>query len=52
LAIGIDIRRSSVPVLRSRSIAIEVTRNIRISGKMPTSGAPMRSNVPGRPSNT
>ena len=40
-ASGIDISRSSVPVVRSRSIAIDVTRNMIVSGKSPTSGAPM-----------
>ena len=39
LANGIVSSRSSVPVVRSRSIAIEVTRNIEISGKMPSNGA-------------
>ena len=33
--------------MRSRSIAIEVIRNIMISGKRPIMGAPMRSNVCG-----
>ena len=51
-AIGIDISRSSVPLVRSRSIAIEVTRNIEVNGKMPTSGPPTRSNVSGCPSKT
>src|SRR5581483_6207076 len=35
--------RSSVPVVRSRSIAIEVTRNIETSGNTPSSGPPTRS---------
>jgi hypothetical protein len=52
LPIGIDISRSSVPVVRSRSIAIEVTRNIEMKGKMPTIGPPTRSNVSGCPSKT
>ena len=43
MASGIDISRSSVPDVRSRSIAIEVTRNIETNRKMPTSGAPIRS---------
>ncbi len=47
MASGSDISRSSVPVVRSRSIAIEVIRNIMISGKRPIIGAPMRSNVCG-----
>ena len=51
-ASGIVISRSSVPVVRSRSIAIDVTRNIEMSGKIPTIGTPTRSNVPGWPSNT
>ena len=38
MASGSDISRSSVPVVRSRSIAIEVTRNIVTNGKIPTSG--------------
>ena len=33
---------SSVPVVRSRSIAIEVTRNITMNGNRPHSGAPIR----------
>jgi len=45
LPIGSDISRSSVPDVRSRSIAIEVTRNIEMNGKSPTSGPPTRSNV-------
>ena len=38
---GIVISRSSVPVVRSRSIVIEVTRNITMNGKSPSSGAPI-----------
>ena len=34
------ISRSSVPVVRSRSIVIEVTTNIVMKGKRPTSGPP------------
>jgi len=41
-----------VPLVRSRSIAIDVIRNITISGKSPTSGGPMRANVSGEASNT
>ena len=33
MPIGIDISRSSVPLVRSRSIAIEVTRNIDVKGR-------------------
>ena len=51
-ASGIVIRRSSVPVVRSRSIAIDVTTNIDENGKIPTIGPPMRSNVPGWPLKT
>jgi hypothetical protein len=47
-ASGIVISRSSVPVVRSLSIVIEVTRNIVISGKTPSSGPPIRSNT-GKP---
>ena len=38
---GIVMSRSSVPVVRSRSIVIEVTRNITMKGNSPHSGAPM-----------
>ncbi len=44
-ASGIVISRSSVPLVRSRSIAIEVTTNIDEKGKIPTIGPPTRSNV-------
>ena len=43
LASGRDIRRSSVPPVRSRSIAIDVIRNMMINGNMPTSGTAIRS---------
>jgi hypothetical protein len=42
---GRVISRSRVPELRSRSIAIEVIRNMITRGKMPTSGRPIRSKV-------
>ena len=48
-ASGSVISRSSVPVVRSRSIAIDVTTNIETNGKIPTSGPPTRSNVSGWP---
>ena len=48
---GIVISRSSVPVVRSRNIVIEVIRNIMISGNSPSIGGPIRSNVPGWSSN-
>ena len=51
-ASGIVISRSSVPVVRSLSIVIEVTRNIVMNGNSPTSGPPMRSNAPGSWSKT
>jgi hypothetical protein len=38
--------------VRSRSIAIEVTRNITMKGKSPHIGAPMRWKTPSWPSNT
>ena len=41
LASGSVISRSSVPVVRSRSIAIEVTRNMTMNGNSPHSGAPI-----------
>jgi hypothetical protein len=44
---GSVISRSSVPVVRSRSIVIDVITNISTNGKMPTSGPPTRSNVSG-----
>ena len=44
MASGIVISRSSVPVVRSRSIEIEVTRNIVMNGNIPSIGAPRRSN--------
>ena len=37
---GSVISRSSVPEVRSRSIVIDVTRNIVTNGKSPSSGAP------------
>src|ERR1044072_2029029 len=37
--------RSSAPEARSRRVATEVTRNITVNGKMPSSGAPMESKV-------
>ena len=46
-AIGIAIRRSSVPVVRSRSIVIEVIKNIAMNGKSPSSGTPILSKTPG-----
>ena len=47
------ISRSSVPVVRSRSIAIDVTRNIEMSGKMPTQRhARCARTSPACPSNT
>lgn len=49
---GMARRRSRVPEVRSRRVAIEVTRNIVISGKMPRSEAPMESKVCGLPSKT
>ena len=52
LASGSVISRSSVPVVRSRSIVIDVIRNIMISGKSPTIGPPSDSNDPGEPSST
>ena len=52
MASGIVIRRSSVPLVRSRSIAIDVTRNIETSGKIPTIGTPTRWNVSGWPLKT
>ena len=45
------ISRSSVPEVRSRSIEIEVTRNIVMNGSSPSSGGPMRWKVSGWPSN-
>ena len=45
------ISRSSVPDVRSRSIAIDVTMNSVMNGIRPSIGAAMRSNVPGWPSN-
>ena len=42
--------RSSVPEVRSRSVAILVTKNIVVSGKMSSSGAPIRSKIAGLPS--
>jgi hypothetical protein len=49
---GIVSRRSSVPVVRSRSTVIDPTRNIEISGNSPTRPGPTRSNASGRPSKT
>lgn len=49
---GMARRRSRVPEVRSRRVAMEVTRNIVMSGKMPSSEAPMLSKVPGLPSKT
>jgi hypothetical protein len=45
-------RRSRVPEVRSRRVAIDVTRNIVIRGKMPSRDAPMLSKVRGLPSKT
>ena len=36
-----------MPVVRSRSIVIEVIKNIAMNGKSPSSGTPIRSNTPG-----
>ena len=44
---GMASRRSRVPEVRSRRVAMEVTRNIVIIGKMPSSEAPMLSKVRG-----
>lgn len=44
LRIGMVSSRSSVPVERSRSVATEVTRNITMDGKIPSSGPPILSN--------
>jgi hypothetical protein len=41
LCSGIVISRSSVPDVLSRSIVIEVTRNIVMNGKSPSSGVPI-----------
>ena len=41
-----------MPEVRSRRVAMEVTRNIVISGKMPSREAPMESKVRGLPSKT
>ncbi|CAM5628104.1 hypothetical protein SVIOM74S_02161 [Streptomyces violarus] len=49
---GMARRRSRVPEVRSRRVAMEVTRNIVISGKMPRRDAPMLSKVRGLPSKT
>jgi hypothetical protein len=37
--------RSRVPEVRSRRVAMLVTRNMTTNGKMPSSGAPIWSNV-------
>ena len=50
--IGRVICRSSVPLVRSRSIAIEVIRNITMNGKRPQSGTPISRKIPGAPANT
>ncbi len=47
---GSAISRSRVPERRSRSMAIEATRNIDTSGKTPMSGNPTRWNTSGRES--
>src|SRR5919106_1459307 len=52
LPIGSVMSRSSVPVVRSRSIAIDVTRNITMNGNRPHSGAPIAWNLRSWPSNT
>lgn len=52
LAEGMASRRSRVPEVRSRRVAMEVTRNIVIIGKMPRSEAPMLLKVSGRASKT
>jgi len=49
---GNDMSRSSVPEMRSRSIAIDVTRNMTMNGKRPHIGAAMCSNVWGCESKT
>jgi hypothetical protein len=41
-----------VPDVRSRSIAIDVTRNIKMNGNRPHIGAPTCLNVDGRESKT
>jgi hypothetical protein len=38
---GIVISRSRVPLVRSRSIVIDVTRNIVMNGKRPRRGVPI-----------
>ena len=48
LAIGSDISRSSVPLVRSRSIAIDVIRNMMMNGNSPHIGAPIAWKVWGR----
>ena len=40
---GVVRMRSSVPVVRSRSMATEVMRNIMVSGSMASMVGPMRS---------
>ena len=41
--------RSSVPVVRSRSIAMLVTRNMTTNGKTASMASPTESKVLGRP---
>ena len=45
LATGVVSSRSSVPVVRSRSMATEVTTNITMNGKSASSMGPIRSNT-------
>lgn len=45
MLIGMDIRRSSVSVLRSRSIVMDVTTNITRNGNSPSSLGASRSNA-------
>ncbi len=47
LPIGVVSSRSSVPVVRSRSIAMLVIRNMITNGKTPSMIRPIRSNTPG-----
>ena len=49
LASGVVSRRSSVPEVRSRSIAMLVTRNMTTNGRMPSIVRPTRSKMPGWP---
>lgn len=47
---GMARRRSRVPEVRSRRVAMEVTRNMVMRGKIPRRDAPMLSKVCGFPS--